>query len=408
MIYFNDFRYEISRMKYFTLLLSFLLTQSAIGQSKLPVIKATSKSVAINDGGFLDKNAWSLNPTIKPDVYTADRTRETKWVTFYTDIDSIRVKVKPGTKFNFVVLLNGKDSCYTQVASAIPMGSIAKSGAVKHDTIPFTLTAYNAIAVKAVINDTDTLNLHFDLSSFDFHLTRDAILKKTKLLSNQPNALAGKAIPNYNKLNKVSKLQMGSTVWDNPEILPTNITAQDMDGRFGWNLFEGKSVEVDYDKSLLIIHSQLPAIPKGYAKSKIAFTRSFPHIKGTFEINGKKYTGDFMMDTGSEQALILDSSWVARQNFSKGLKLVKSSVIRDPRGVQYQIKIVLAPVYKLNNFALTNIPTLLLSGKNPSGFEMNYLGNGLLKRFNIILDFRNDNIYLKPNKLTVLKYKSNS
>jgi hypothetical protein len=113
----------------------------------LPVIKATSKSVAINDGGYLDKNAWSLNPNIKLDVFTADRTRKTKWVTFYTDIDSIRVKVKPGTKYNFIVVLNGRDSFYTQIASAILPTSLLSNTIAKHDTIPFTLTAYNAIQV---------------------------------------------------------------------------------------------------------------------------------------------------------------------------------------------------------------------------------------------------------------------
>src|SRR5882762_6435935 len=96
------------QMKYILLLTPFLLAQSIDAQSKLPVIKATSKSVSINDGGYLDKNAWTLSPQIKPDIYTADRTRKTKWVTFYTDIDSIKVKVKPGSVYDFIVLLNGK------------------------------------------------------------------------------------------------------------------------------------------------------------------------------------------------------------------------------------------------------------------------------------------------------------
>jgi hypothetical protein len=51
---------------------------------------------------------------------------------------------------------------------------------------------------------------------------------------------------------------------------------------------------------------------------------------------------------------------------------------------------------------------LLLAGKNPMGFQINYLGNGLMKRFNMILDFEKDIIYLKPNKLTPLKYKGDS
>ncbi len=387
-------------MKYFLLLICLLPAGLVFGQSKLPVIKATSKKVAINDGGFSDKNAWSLSPKTRPDVYTADRARATKWVTFYTDIDSIRVKVKPGTRYNFVILLNGKDSCYTQIASAIPPPNEQQVNLNKNDTIPFKLTAYNAIAVKAVMNDTDTLNLHFDVSSFDFHLTRDAILNKTKLLPNQADVLAGKAKPNFNELKKALKLQMGTVVWRNQEILPTGLTSRDMDGRFGWNLFEGKQVEVDYDNNRLIIHSKMPKGLKGYERSKMGFMRSFGYATGTFEIGGKKYTGNFSMDTGSEQSLILDSGWVAKNNFPTDLKLIKSSTISDPRGIKYEIKVVEAPLFRLNGFMVPNVPTLILSSKNPMGFEINYLGNGLLKRFNMIIDFKNDYLYLKPNKLS--------
>jgi hypothetical protein len=199
---------------------------------------------------------------------------------------------------------------------------------------------------------------------------------------------------------------MGTIVLNNPEVIPTVITANDMDGRFGWNLFEGKQVEIDYDHNLLIIHSKLPKTLKGYVRSKLDFTHSFAYIKGTFEVAGKNFTGNFLMDIGSEQALILDSTWAGRQGFSKGLKVIKTSILHDPRGVKYETRTVLSPVFKLNGFELTNIPTLILGSKNPVGFEINYLGNDLFKRFNIILDFKNDYIYLKPNKLTSLKYRA--
>lgn len=394
-------------MRYIYLLLPFLYVQSAFAQSKLPVIKATSKSVSIKDGNYLD-NAWTLSPKIKPDVYTADRTRKTKFVTFHTDIDSISVKVKPGTRFNFVVLLNGKDSCYTQVASAIPAESKPSNRFAKNDTIPFSLTSFNAIGVKAVLNDTDTLNLHFDVSSFGFHLTRDAILKKTRLLSNQPDALAGKVKPNYNKLNKTSKLQIGNVVWNNPEILPTGVTAHEMDGRFGWDLFEGKNVEIDYDHNVLIIRPKLSKSLKGYTRSKIVFIHSLACVKGSFEVENKNYTGYFSMDTGSEQAIILDSTWASRQNFPKNLSLIKSSVLSDARGKKYEIKTVLTPIFKIGNFKLANIPTISGVSINSSPLEINYLGNDLLKRFNMILDFKNDWLYLKPNKLFNLKFRDNT
>ncbi len=394
---------------YLLLILLSLLIHPAFSQSTTGrVIKASSKHVTINDGGRITKDAWTLSPQIKPDIFTADRTRKTKWVTFYTDLDSIRVKVKPGTRYNFVILLNGKDSCYTQIASAIAPEE--KTGHRKGaDTIPFTLSTYNAIHVKAIVNGMDTLNLHFDVGSFDFRFTKDAILHKTRLLPDRADALAGKSKGDYQHLNPVLSLQMGSMTWQNPGIVPTGLTAHDMDGRFGWNLFEGKKVEINYDKHCLIIHSELPKQMKGYVRSELEFMESFVCINGVIKIGANAYPGRFLMDTGSDQAMILDKDWTARQHFPEdSLRLIKSSSLKDPRGVSYETKIVRMPCLKLNGFELRNIPAYILSGRNPVGFEVNYLGNDLLKRFNLILDFKNDHVYLKPNGLMKLEYRQSS
>lgn len=395
-------------MKYLIAFIFSVALSVAYGQQTVPVIKATSKKVNINDGGVLDKGSWSLSPKIKLDVYTAERSRKAKWVTFYTDIDSIRVKVKPGSRFNFVVVLNGKDSCYTQIASAIPPEAIQQSRIAKTDTIPFTLTAYNVIAVKTIINDTDTLTFHFDTGSWDFSLTRDAILNKTKLLANQPGLAAGTAKPDYNNLVKVYKLQMGRTVWANPEIAPTGLTAHEMDGRFGWNLFEGKAIEVNYDKQVLVIHSGPFKAPGGYSSAKLEVIHSFVVAKGAFTIAGKPYPGNFLFDTGADQAIILDSAWASRYNFAKGLPLIRTTVLSNPRGVKFEIKIVRSPMFTINGLNLTNIPTAILGSRNPAGFEVNNLGNDLLKRFNMILDFKHDMLYLKPNHLSIVKYREDS
>lgn len=396
-------------MPYYLLpILLSLLIHPAFSQSTSLVVKASSKHVTINDGGRITRNGWTLSPETKPDIFTADRTRKTKWVTFYTDIDSIRVKVKPGTRHNFVIVLNGTDSCYTQIASAIAPEEKAEHRK-NPDTIPFTLSAYNAIHVKAVINASDTLNLHFDVGSFDFRFTKDAILHKTLLLPDRNDVLTGKSKGDYQHLNPVLSLQMGSITWQNPDVVPTGLTAHDMDGRFGWNLFEGKKVEINYDNNCLIIHSELPKHMKGYVRSELEFMESFVCINGVIKIGANAYPGLFLMDTGSDQAMILDRDWTARQQFPEdSLKLIKSSTLKDPRGVSYETKIVRMPCLKLNGFELRSIPAYLLSGKNPVGFEVNYLGNDLLKRFNMILDFKNDAVYLKPNGLMKLGYRQSS
>lgn len=79
----------------------------------LPIINANSKIVDIKEGSILKKGAWNIMPEYKPDVFTSNKLGET--VTFYTDIDSISVKIQTDLVFDFIILLNGKDSAYTQI-----------------------------------------------------------------------------------------------------------------------------------------------------------------------------------------------------------------------------------------------------------------------------------------------------
>jgi len=391
-------------MKIIALLPFLFFTSLSFAQTKLTVIKATSKRVSIRDGNEFSKDSWTLKPSARPDIYTAERTRKTKWVTFYTDIDSIRVKVKPGTRYNFVILFNGKDSCYTQIASAVPPEDKTSPRVVTIDTIPFTLTAYDAIPFKAVVNGTDSVNLHFDTGSWGFRLTKDAIVKKTKLLASQTQTT-----PNFKKLNKVHKLQIGKLVINDPDFEATDMTAHDMDGRFGWNLFEGKQVELDFDNNRMIVHSgKLIKAPKGYVRSNLEFRNSFMIVKGAMKKDNQLFPGDFLMDTGSGQAIILDSTWAASADFAKGLQLIRSIILHNPRGDKFETKVVLAPGFEMNGYTLNNIPTLILGTRNPAGFSINNLGNDLLKRFNMILDFKNDCIYWKPNELFNREFKKDS
>ncbi|WAC14206.1 DUF4932 domain-containing protein [Dyadobacter pollutisoli] len=79
------------------------------------VISATGKRVDIRIGNELRKSDWNISPGIKPDVYDVYLPKAGKPVTFITDEDSILFDVKPGDYYEFVVLLNGKDSAFTAI-----------------------------------------------------------------------------------------------------------------------------------------------------------------------------------------------------------------------------------------------------------------------------------------------------
>ena len=105
-----------------------LLTAQLIqAQEKLPLIRATSKSVDIKDDNAYRKNAWTITPDAKPDVYTTAFSKHVKKVTFYTDQDSISIAVKPNSYYLFNILLNNKDTALTGIFSYDTLGTLKKA-----------------------------------------------------------------------------------------------------------------------------------------------------------------------------------------------------------------------------------------------------------------------------------------
>ena len=110
----------------------FLSVITVFAQNKRPIIKANSKSVAIRDGNDFNQNAWTIVPEAKPDVYEV--MGKNRRVTFYTDVDSISYIVNPNDVIDFNILLNGKDTAWTQIKCREPYIDVLK----KADKYDFT------------------------------------------------------------------------------------------------------------------------------------------------------------------------------------------------------------------------------------------------------------------------------
>ncbi len=99
------------KLKIFILIVLGISSQTIIAQNKLRIIRANSTQVDIRDGNTLRKGYWRIVPETNPDIYTTSA----KKVTFYTDIDSISFDIKPNHHYDFIILLNEKDSARTRI-----------------------------------------------------------------------------------------------------------------------------------------------------------------------------------------------------------------------------------------------------------------------------------------------------
>jgi len=140
-------------------LIILLCGQIVFAQHKIPVIKATSINVDIRDGYIFKKGSWNISPELKPDIY--ETTNKNKKVTFYTDIDSISFIIKPNKKYNFIILLNNKDSALTQIVYKPSYLDILKN-AVKYncnDSRSITKFTYPSMNDSDLVEIRKTFNL---------------------------------------------------------------------------------------------------------------------------------------------------------------------------------------------------------------------------------------------------------
>ena len=86
-------------------------------------------------------------------------------------------------------------------------------------------------------------------------------------------------------------------------------------------------------------------------------------------------------------------------------EILKTSTYQGSAGIPRKKLDILLSKIKIESYEIYHFP-ISITDKDPEGIEdNNYLGGELLKRFNVILDFKNNFIYLKPNKLIHLPFE---
>ena len=114
-------------MRIFVLfMLSVLITYPAYSQTASHGILLSNKDeVSIQDGDNAPTK-WGVNPEIQLDTYMSNQIG--KIVTFYSDIDSLSFLIHPDSVYNFIILLEGVDSAYSQVRYKPSYLDILKTG----------------------------------------------------------------------------------------------------------------------------------------------------------------------------------------------------------------------------------------------------------------------------------------
>ena len=395
-------------MKLTKLILVILVCPFAVFAQKTPVLNSNTKLISIKEGKSLYENIWEANPNYELDVFVTNPFKKQKTVTFYSDVDSLSFKVKPNKKYNFAILINGKEA-KTQINTNLNLSpslepklsyTNIKNIGSNHDTIPFKIKSNNCIYVQGKINKSDTLDFLFDLNA-GANVINEYVLQNqrasVKIDGNQDNG-GSDGVINV-ETSSANKMSIGDLVWQNVPLLIIPYGKREFDAILSWRSFEDKIVEIDYNQNILIIHNELPNLSSDYSILETKMINEIPYVKCTLSVGEKDVEGWFGFDTGGNGELYTSQKFASENQLNGLMTQIGSGKTSGSSGIWHDLKIVRLPKLKLGDYELYRVP-LGIYDKDPKGVNRNeILGNNILKRFNSIIDFKNSQIYIKPNKL---------
>ncbi len=265
-------------------------------------------------------------------------------------------------------------------------------------SIPFVLTEYNNIVIKAVINGRDSLALMLHTAANSVDLTTVAVQKMKSIRFNGTadsiKSWGGQS--NTARFSDSNLLQIGNMQWKNIAIWEDENSGQHTDGKFGINLFKGKVLELDYDNRIIHVMETLPPNLASYTKMKLTNVGSQMFVEADCIIKGIHYENKFLIHSGFPGAILFDDKFAADNKLDEKLQLLGEKKLKDSYGNVLITKQALLPLLRIDTISFYDIPVGFFQGAIGRQ-KMSIIGADMLRRFNLVLDAKREYIYFKPN-----------
>lgn len=293
---------SLKRQFFKTFVMFILGINICYAQQKIRIIKSKSGKAWISEGKNV-KVDWNLEPGTNPDIYYVNIPAKKSIIKFKTDQDELTIRTKPLKKYDFVVLLNGKDSCHIQVASILPPDiSHLETKSIYPIKVPFKLIN-SKIFFDGKINNKNVL-VQFDLGAGTSVVNRKSSEKIGLEFSSQ------KMVSNTQGLNKErtslnNQMTISGLNWDGIELTEVGNMNDFEDIIIGNGFFRDKIIEIDYDKREFMIYENLPNKAGDYKKIPVYYVQNRPMFKAKIVHNNKKYNSWFLFDTGRDGSMLI-------------------------------------------------------------------------------------------------------
>jgi len=170
------------------------------------------------------------------------------------------------------------------------------------------------------------------------------------------------------------------------------------DGVIGSTLFKHFAVEIDYDSKLITLHDSSGFTPDdSWTSVPLALKEDIPFLKASVNTTGESVPIDVYIDLGAGEAVELlvrpEMKFKLPENLDQD-KYLGTGLSGDITGKTGRIHSL-----KIGPFELFDVPSTFPPAEVRSKQEDadGIICNDALRRFNVVFDYANSVLYLKPN-----------
>jgi hypothetical protein len=204
----------------------------------------------------------------------------------------------------------------------------------------------------------------------------------------------------YNETLHLPGLQVDSLNFHvNDYAILTSVYGQNIDGIIGYNFLTRYIVKIDYDSSLIYVYSKgtIKYAKGGYLTHP--FIVNLPVEEATVRDNAN-IGARFYFDTGAGLCLLLSTDFVSDSILFNSKKKKPVPTLAQGLGGKTNMLQTTVKDFRIGPYHFRNVPAYIFDDEyNITSYPSlgGLIGNDLLRRFNIILNYGRREIYLMPN-----------